>query len=99
MTYNHVILADLSQDEISEIKQFIGIEKEIDKAIESDIGDFEFKMLQEKCDLLEENFYNIAMDIAEIKNPHIDWDCAEQSVFNLVAEDRRNIIDEIEKEY
>lgn len=98
MKYNHVILTDLSQNEISEIRQFIESNKKVDNVVGSDkISRFEFKMLQEENDALEENFYNIIMDIAEAKNKHIDWNSAEQSTFDLVAEDRYNILDEIEK--
>ena len=40
----------------------------------------------------EEDFYDAVMEVAEKLNPEIDWLSAPQKIFDLVAQDREEIL-------
>lgn len=79
----HVLFDDLSEEEKKIVKRL------------SNLRDIEFECTDEEtAELhdLEEKFYNFVMDKAEEKNPDIDWNVADQSVFDIVADDRDKMI-------
>lgn len=89
--YIHINKAYLSSKQISKIKELVKFRNYFWDTDNLEKEDYE------KYNLLEDEVYDIIYDIVSEVNP-IDWSCAEQDMFNLMAEDREKIIDEIEKE-